>query len=675
MRKGSGSLNRSNNYVPENFDLIQRKKRNVIYDDNDYYEEIFSPCNNTTLKLASNGTDDSSLFPDDLFTREQRLKGAIILHGIGLVYMFVALAIVCDEFFVPALGVITEMLLISNDVAGATFMAAGGSMPEFFTSVFGVFITSNNVGIGTIVGSATFNILCVLAFCTLFSKAILKLTWWPLFRDITFYILSLFLLVIFFLDEIIEWFEALIMFLLYILYAIFMKYNETIEEFVKHKLFSRGDSSINIKQETIIDTSEDVMINEQLKKKRNSFQVSRMKSFSHETHYNNNNDGSTSYEASSPGSDQGTIPVLHAGTFFRQSLAQMALDTGGGGEETTRSIEDGNVGTNKPVRRRSSGEKALKTILVKGAPEKATLKYSENNKNFDPPRISKVGDCVTIKSNHLLNESITKKEEKHAKITNSPPAVSIIIESESSEEQGYDEEKKINNDNEEEEEEPLDLTWPTTRRKQLVYLILLPITYSLYFTLPDVRRAGCKKYVAISFIGSILWIAFLSYLMVWWANTIGETFHIPTEIMGLTILAAGTSIPDLITSVIVARKGFGDMAVSSSIGSNLFDVCIGLPIPWLLYFMVDWFKKYQLKEGTITLATISVSSNGLVCSVGLLFLMLVVLIISVAVSRWQMNKIFGIIMIIAYICFCIFSVFLEVGYLDCPLKISIKGKC
>lgn len=70
----------------------------------------------------------------------------------GLVYMFIALAIVCDEFFVPALGVITERLDISEDVAGATFMAAGGSAPEFFTSVIGVFIAQNNVGIGTIVG-------------------------------------------------------------------------------------------------------------------------------------------------------------------------------------------------------------------------------------------------------------------------------------------------------------------------------------------------------------------------------------------------------------------------------------------------------------------------------------------------------------------------------------------
>lgn len=45
--------------------------------------------------------------------------------------------------------------------------------------------------------------------------------------------------------------------------------------------------------------------------------------------------------------------------------------------------------------------------------------------------------------------------------------------------------------------------------------------------------------------------------------------------MGLTIIAAGTSIPDLITSVVVARQGLGDMAVSSSIGSNIFDVTVG----------------------------------------------------------------------------------------------------
>lgn len=88
----------------------------------------------------------SAQFPTDLFTISERRQGAIILHITGLVYMFVALAIVCDEFFIPALDVITEKLGISEDVAGATFMAAGGSAPELFTSVIGVFISFDDVG-------------------------------------------------------------------------------------------------------------------------------------------------------------------------------------------------------------------------------------------------------------------------------------------------------------------------------------------------------------------------------------------------------------------------------------------------------------------------------------------------------------------------------------------------
>ena len=67
---------------------------------------------------------------------------------------------------------------------------------------------------------------------------------------------------------------------------------------------------------------------------------------------------------------------------------------------------------------------------------------------------------------------------------------------------------------------------------------------------------------------SILWIAVFSYFMVWWATVTGECLGISDAVMGLTFLAAGTSVPDLITSVLVAKEGKGDMAVSSSIGSN-----------------------------------------------------------------------------------------------------------
>ena len=47
---------------------------------------------------------------------------SVVLHLAGLIYMFVALAIVCDEFFVPSLAVLTEKLAISDDVAGENIL-------------------------------------------------------------------------------------------------------------------------------------------------------------------------------------------------------------------------------------------------------------------------------------------------------------------------------------------------------------------------------------------------------------------------------------------------------------------------------------------------------------------------------------------------------------------------
>ncbi|XP_029469899.1 sodium/potassium/calcium exchanger 2-like [Rhinatrema bivittatum] len=175
-------------------------------------------------------------YPEDIFSLEVRRRGAVVLHIMGMIYMFIALAIVCDEFFVPSLTVITEKLAISDDVAGATFMAAGGSAPELFTSLIGVFISHSNVGIGTIVGSAVFNILFVIGMCAIFSKEVLNLTWWPLFRDVSFYVLDLILLITFFLDNVIEWWESLLLLTAYVAYVTFMKHNVQVEDWVKRKI-------------------------------------------------------------------------------------------------------------------------------------------------------------------------------------------------------------------------------------------------------------------------------------------------------------------------------------------------------------------------------------------------------------------------------------------------------
>ena len=58
---------------------------------------------------------------------------------------------------------------MQKDVVGATFMAAASSSPELFINCVGTFVTKGDLGIGTIVGSAIFNILLVPAICGAFA--------------------------------------------------------------------------------------------------------------------------------------------------------------------------------------------------------------------------------------------------------------------------------------------------------------------------------------------------------------------------------------------------------------------------------------------------------------------------------------------------------------------------
>ncbi|XP_073327895.1 sodium/potassium/calcium exchanger 2-like [Pagrus major] len=444
-----------------------------------------------------------SKYPADLFSVEDRKRGWVILHIFGMMYMFISLAIVCDEFFVPALSVITDKLAISDDVTGATFMAAGRSVPKLFAVFIGVFIDHSNVGIGTIAGSAVFNILFVIGLCALFSREVLRLTWWPLFRDVSFYTLDLILLIIFFLDNVIMWWESMMLVTAYTVYVIFMKFNVQIEHAFKT----------------------------QLHKHKNIVRV---------------------------------IAVVEPE------------------QEDIPAGEDGSGGSSDDV---------------------------ENNED----------DIDKDNDDDVETEEKVEEEEKNMK--------------------------------------PLSLKWPDTPRKQATYLFLLPIIFPLWLTVPDVRNQKSRKFFVVTFLGSILWIAVFSYFMVWWAHQVGETIGISEEIMGLTILAAGTSIPDLITSVIVARKDLGDMAVSSSVGKNIFDITVCLPLPWLLYSVIHG------------LASVAVSSDGLLCATALLFIALLFFITSIASCKRKINKVLGLTMILLYLIFVVLSVMLQYGIIICPVTV------
>ncbi|KAM6909309.1 sodium/potassium/calcium exchanger 2 isoform 4-T4 [Xenentodon cancila] len=534
------------------------------------------PNMSADMPIAMKSTADGNLsqgdYPPDIFSLQERRQGAVILHMFGMIYMFIALAIVCDEFFVPALTVITEKLTISDDVAGATFMAAGGSAPELFTSIIGVFISHSNVGIGTIVGSAVFNILFVIGMCAIFSKEILNLTWWPLFRDVSFYILDLIMLIIFFLDNFISMWESITLLSAYAAYVIFMKFNSKVEGFVKDCMHKNQVVEVEVQPKASPGTPED--------------------------------DGKLSAR---PRLQRGGSSASLHNSLMRNSIFQLMIHT------------------LDPLSEGKFREKA--SILHKIAKKKCQVEDSE-----------KANGVASCSDKNLPNSSSVEVEV-------TPPM------------NGTAGQEGETAEDEEEEDQPLSLSWPESNRNRFTYLLIIPIVLPLWLTLPDVRKTSSKKFFPITFLGAICWIAVFSYLMVWWAHQVGETIGITEEIMGLTILAAGTSIPDLITSVIVARKGLGDMAVSSSVGSNIFDITVGLPFPWLMWSFFNELRPVQ------------VSSNGLFCAIVLLFLMLLFVIISIAACKWRMSKLLGFIMFLLYFVFLVVSVMLEDRVITCPVSV------
>ena len=124
--------------------------------------------------------------------------------------------------------------LSAHNSIAPSFAFLQGSAPEFFTSLMAVTVSKNDVGFGTIVGSAVFNVLFVIGVCGVFANETLQLTWWPLFRDCNYYIFSLLILSYFIRDNYVSFTEALGLFILYIGYVTVMKYNEQCKSVVSN---------------------------------------------------------------------------------------------------------------------------------------------------------------------------------------------------------------------------------------------------------------------------------------------------------------------------------------------------------------------------------------------------------------------------------------------------------
>ena len=97
----------------------------------------------------------------------------------------------------------------------------------------------------------------------------------------------------------------------------------------------------------------------------------------------------------------------------------------------------------------------------------------------------------------------------------------------------------------------------------------------------EVHAMPVRKAILWLVVGLLLLII-SSRILVWGAVDLATTFGISDLVIGLTIVAVGTSLPELASSIIAARKGEHDLALGNILGSNLFNTLAVVGIAGLI---------------------------------------------------------------------------------------------
>jgi len=581
-----------------------------------------------------------------------------VLHVIIVIYLFLGIAIICDEQFTSSLESICNPrtgLGLSPDVAGATFMAAGSSAPELASSFMGTFVSKSDVGLGTIIGSAVFNILIIIGATAIVVGEPMQLDWKPLGRDVFFYCGAVILLIAFVAaDNLIAWYEALILLLYYGGYITWMFFNTGLMRKIA-KAFGDNEEDVHARS------------------RRPSFSSGM---WHHET-------PSSKYEApveekekekekaglevgvpTEAGSEAGSAPAAPTGSgrgleipgdesdmqIVDLSAPQFGLGAGNGEMEIPGTPTMGTVVSPSVEIKKTADVVEEGADVEKGAEEetKDEEKKEDGDEEEEEASVPEM-ICNILSMPYILLYGITMPDCKYEDPTDDDADAEIAA---MQKEQGVDDARKS---------EITAKIASLEKQKDLRAQIqdaedaedddkVAELSKTL-FAMYEPLDSNQKLYL-VTFFVSLMWITILSYFMVTLMEKIGCAWGISSFIMGITFLAMGTSVPDALGSIAVAKEGEGDMAVSNAIGSNVFDICIGLGIPWFLVTLIDGDGK-----------KIIAATESILASATILFLVVVVLFMSLYCSKhpetgkpFCLYPVVGYILFSCYACFVIFQI-------------------
>lgn len=555
------------------------------------------------------------------YERDNKPAVFIAIYLSALLYVFLAVAIVCDDYFVPSLELLSERLDLSEDVAGATFMAAGSSAPELFTSLASV-TAESDVGVGTIVGSAVFNILVIIALTAALTKKDLHLDWRPLVRDSFFYGCSIIIFIVCVLDGEVQWYESVVLLTMYGLYCLIMKYNEKLLNFMAG--FSK--SKVNPSDEPGV-----------VEAQKGNSEMSPNPAASNNIDLPAVRQGFADDEFKSDGSNS---PIMTPRSHRSRTVVTSAKKQHDGEEKTH-------------FKHHNRADEKIRTSLIRRASMTADLTMNEHIKGFNVKTDTNLSDFIEEADDFEVKQIAfdTEKRDHHPILWYLFSGIYMIDKPEKSTDK-----KGV-------------ISLIIYCYEWFVYILAVPLYFLMSLSIPECARLDMRKYYVLSFIMSIVWIAGLTIIMVVLVEKMGCILHMSLFIMGLFLVAAGTSIPDAMSSILVARDGFADMAVSNAIGSNIFDINLGLGLPFFVKAMWQYAvdkpatvnllspaerARYEASKVTGVYYMVPHVQFGII----LFFILMVTLSVFVA-TRFRLNRPLGLALFAVYIAFVIYGMIKE----------------
>ncbi|KAL7571561.1 hypothetical protein ACA910_020976 [Epithemia clementina (nom. ined.)] len=185
------------------------------------------------------------------------------------------------------------------------------------------------------------------------------------------------------------------------------------------------------------------------------------------------------------------------------------------------------------------------------------------------------------------------------------------------------------------------------------FFVLFPFRALMHYTVPDVRTmdgAGNPNTslttASIAIAMCLVWLIVGSYAMVASLEALAALLDIPDAVIGYTVSAAGTSLPNYVASAVAARNGFGNMAVSNALGSNTFNIMIGLGLPWVLYTSFGTgFEPYN-----------ELRNEGIIQGVLIMAAVLLLLVVLLLQSGFVLHMWHGHLFVVCYVAYLVYVI-------------------